>query len=208
MWYANFRNHRIPEIATIIASPASVLGLIISLIFSADHWSVWLIVVIVIAATVTIALAGIAWFWPDRATRRYDLSDTVGINNYLFDWISKGGRVVIWTRDMSWVDPDEMMPMLRKKAEDGELIICLPHRIDKSDQLEGHGAEVIAYETLDTPSVTFTIVHYGRAGSRVAVGRRSGDKHIIQEYSAEEHPAFHLAYDLAQLVRARDNASS
>ena len=207
MSYADFRNNRITELATIVASPASVLGLIVSIFFGVERWTPWLIVAVAFAFTVTIGLILMTIFKADRTTRRYDPTDTRGINKYLFDWISNGGRVVIWTRNMSWADSHEMMPMLRKKAEEKELIICLPHRIEKSDELESYGAEVIAYEILDSPSVTFTIVNFARAGSRVAVGRRSGDKHVIQEYSAEEHPAFHLASDLVQLVRAGDNAS-
>ena len=207
MWYANMRRNRISELGTTIGSPASVLSLIVAIFLGDADWSIWLIVVIVVVATVTIVLGVATIFWPDPSTRRYDLQDTQRINRYLFQWIGKGGRVAIWTRDMSWADQNEMMPMLRKKAEAGELIICLPHRIEKSDELERHGAEVITYDILDTPSMTFTIANYGRTGSRVAVGRRSGNQHVIQEFSAEEHPAFHLAFDLVRLVRASDNGS-
>lgn len=207
MWYANFRYNRKTELATILGASASVVGLIISLFLCVEQWSGWLIAVIATAVIFTVVLAITAFYKPDRATRRYNLNDTKGINKYLFDWIDKGGRVAIWTRDMSWVDQYEMMPMLRKKAGKNELIICLPRHIEKSRELEQYGAEVIDYGILDTHSVTFTIVNYKHAGSRVAVGRRSGDKHIIQEFSPEEHPAFHLAYDLVQLARGGDNAA-
>lgn len=210
MWHANIRRNRILELGTAVGSLASVLGFMVAILFANADLPIWLIVVIVIVvivATVTIVPGVAMIFWPDHSIRRYDLHDTQKINRYLFQWIDKGGRVAIWTRDMSWVDQSEMMPMLCKKAEDGELIICLPRRIEKSDQLESHGAEVIAYGTLDTPSMTFTIANYGRRGSRVAVGSRSGNKHIIQEFSAEEHPAFHLASDLVRLVRENDNTS-
>ena len=70
-----------------------------------------------------------------------------------------------------------------QKAQEKELIICLPKNIEKSDALKQHGAEVIEYGTLDAPATSFTITNYGRGGSRVAVGRPSGKLHVIQEFS-------------------------
>ena len=143
----------------------------------------------------------------DKTTRQYPFDDKVRIRKYLFDWIKSGGRVAIWTRDMSWVDDEDMKQMLRGKAQARELILCLPKEIDKSDDLKQHGAEVFAYGTLEAPESRFTIINYGQAGSRVAMGRRRDSLHIIQEFSgADEHPAFYMARDLVRLVQERNNA--
>src|SRR5262245_22221569 len=37
-----------------------------------------------------------------RGHHVYAQSDTNGIRNYMHKWIKHSGRVVIWTRDMSW----------------------------------------------------------------------------------------------------------
>ena len=199
MPHVNIRNNRILAMATILGAAASVLSLFVSVLVGTQTLPIWFIVVMGAVAVITVALMALTILAPDRSTRQYNLSDTSGINSYLFEWISNGGRVAIWTRNMSWADSTRMMPMLREKAKAGDLIICLPKRIDKSDELKTHGAEVVAYGQLDTPSLTFTIVNYGRSGSRVAVGRPSKNKHVIQEFSAEEHIAFDLAYDLVRL---------
>jgi len=101
---------------------------------------------------------------------------------------------------MSWVD-DQMRQLLNTKAENGELIICLPRHIGLTNDLWNRGAEVVAYGRLDSPSSRFTIIDYNRSGSRVAVGRRRGSLHVIEEFSADDHPAFHMALDLVRLVR-------
>lgn len=142
----------------------------------------------------------------ETATKLYKVSDKSGIRDYLYKWIKNGGRVVIWTRDMSWANDEEIDQLLIQKAQENELIICLPRKIEKSDALKQHGAEVIEYGTLDAPATSFTITNYGRGGSRVAVGRPSGKLHVIQEFSQGEHPAFHMAEDLVRLVREQNNA--
>ena len=132
--------------------------------------------------------------------RKYKVNDRSGIRDYLFDWISNGRNVAIWTRNMTWVDDEEMRDMLHGKAAAGELTVCLPVGNDRSADLQEHGAQIVEYGQFITPASTFTIINYGRAGSRVAVGAPRGNKHIIQEYSTDEHPAFHMAQDLVGLV--------
>ncbi len=211
MWRINVYRDRIILLVSTIGSIASVLGVIISLILSSQDifgWDLIPIVATVILFVLMVA-AAIMVLKSDVPTRRYRFDDKEGIRNYLFNWIKSGRRVVIWTRDMSWVADEEMIHMLRGKAQAHELILCLPREIDKSDDLKNHGAEVFAYGTLDAPESRFTIVNYGQVGSRVAIGRRRDSLHIIQEFSgADEHPAFHMARDLVRLVQGRENADT
>lgn len=211
MWRIKVYRDKIFLFVSTIGSFASVLGVIIPSISSSQDIFGWKLVPIV--ATVILFLlmvvAAIIVLKSDIPTRRYRFDDKKSIRNYLFNWIKSGGRVVIWTRDMSWVDDEEMTQMLRSKAQAHELILCLPREIEKSDDLKKHGAEVFAYGTLDAPESRFTIVNYGQVGSRVAIGRRRDNLHIIQEFSgADEHPAFHMARDLVMLVQERENADT
>jgi hypothetical protein len=73
-------------------------------------------------------------------------------NNYVYDWISKGGRVVIFTRDMPWVhDQKRIEELLLAKARANELSICLPGRIPLADELEAHGARILRKRRLYRP---------------------------------------------------------
>ena len=208
MWRVSVYRDKILLLVFTVGSFASMLGIIVSLLISAQSVLWWIFVLIAIAVVLfaLMVLSIVVALKSDTPTRWYRFDDQDGIRNYLYNWLESGGRVAIWTRDMSWADDEEMTQLLSRKASSQELIICLPNDIEKSDVLKQRGAEVIAYGTWDAPSTSFTIVNFNRAGSRVAVGRRSDNLHIIQEFSADEHPAFHMAQDLVRLVRERNNA--
>jgi hypothetical protein len=123
----------------------------------------------------------------------------------MYKWISEGGRVAIWTRDMSWAENPNTLELLLIKAKSHELIICTPKRFSIMDQLIGAGAEVYLYDSLDfVPRSRFTIVQFGREGSRVAIGRREGNCHVIKEYDSSEHPIFTVAEDLIKFAMKVD----
>ena len=136
--------------------------------------------------------------------RVFKQSDPDSIRNYMLHWIAYGGRVAIWTRDMSWAKDDKSKNLLREKAENGELIICLPSHTDFSIELETKGAQVYVYgqELLSDPSARFTIAFYGRDGSKVAIGRAQADKQVVEEFSSGAHPSFQLAYELVQIAKS------
>lgn len=202
----NLHRDRILSVVSIVGAFASVCGVLIPLLILPQNTPWWAIALIGLFVLLTVS--AVIWsLKPDAATHRYRIDDQAGIRNYLYRWIEHGGRVAIWTRDMSWADDDKVAQLLRRKAERGELIICLPREIPKSDELKQSGAEVFAYGASQAPDSRFTIVNYEQAGSRVAVGRRSDNRHIIQEFAAaDEHPAFYMAYDLVRMVRERPNA--
>ena len=124
------------------------------------------------------------------------------IRDYMYRWISNGGRVVIFTRDMSWVSDQEMIDMLNNKARRNELSICLPNKIPFVNDLEKEGASIIEYPNLNyTPRSRFTIINDGRNDAKVAVGKRVAEnKHIIEEFSIGEHPYFNVANDLIRIL--------
>jgi hypothetical protein len=163
-------------------------------------WAVALLMCAVLFLVVLVVLE----FVDRRGHRVYAKSDAEGIKRYMHGWITHGGRVAIWTRDMSWAQNVETRRLLGEKARRRELILCLPELNELANDLKNAGAEVCAYGAtlLESPASRFTIVFFGRDGSRVAVGRAEGDAHVIDEFSAGSHPAFHLAADLVALARA------
>ena len=202
MWRISAYKDRITLLAATIGSWASLMGLAVPLFLSVEDksalmgglivFSVFLMIVTVIAIVRT-----------DIPYKVYRIGDARGIRDYMFHWIKNGSRVAIWTRDLSWAADEELDEMLRQKAQRSELIICLPENIEKTDSLKASGADIVAYGTSETPASIFTIVNYRRTGSRVAVGMRKGNHHIIQEFSSDEHPTFHLAMDLVELARGK-----
>ena len=197
--------NRFRTLSTFVGTIASVLALIIPILVSYESISTWMKLGLVVFALLTL-LTLVVFFRSAPTIKVYKREDFVGIRNYMFRWIKNGGRVAIWTRDMSWVSDKEMTNMLVGKAKAGELIVCLPEGNDLSDSLRLEGAEVIAYGVVNTPSSSFTIVNYERDGSRVAVGRPDGNLHIIQEFSVSDSPILQLTNELVRLVRQKNYA--
>lgn len=129
-------------------------------------------------------------------------SDPDEIRDFMLGWIEGGGRVAIFTRDMSWAqDCKKTMALLRKKASRGELVVCCPKKIELLNSVPG--AEVHVYDKARfTPRARFTIVRYENNEARVAVGRKIGRDHVIDEYAPGDHPAFSMAEDLVMFARA------
>ena len=194
MWHFGAYKEKISFLGSIAGAFLSGIGIIVSLLVSSNHFPGWVWVPLA-ALFVLIVLATFLVLKAEATTRVYQADDESSIRSYLVRWIKNGGRVAIWTRDMSWAEDAEMKDLLHLKARSQELIICLPSETETTEKLRKYGAEVVAYGVWDSPNVSFTIANYGRAGSRVAIGRRKGNLHVIQEFSAEEHSAFDMAHD-------------
>jgi hypothetical protein len=124
-------------------------------------------------------------------------------------WVSSGGRVVIFSRDMTWADEPATRNLLRDKARRNELTVCLEHAISLTDELKQDGATIITYgELVHVPQSRFTIVDFGREGARVAVGVRNGNVHIIQEFQSGIDPLFALADDMVKFLMALSRVQS
>ena len=186
-----------------MASIAALLGLALPHVPTIDQlpwWGVTLAVVSLLAFLAFVALE----IQSGKRHRVYDQNDAAGIRKYMHEWISPGGRVAIWTRDMSWANNPETRALLQEKASAGELIICLPEQVEITTDLEQRGAEICAYgKQSGLPAARFTVAYFERDGSRVAVGRAWKRLHIIDEFDSGDHPAFYLAEDLVRLARLR-----
>jgi hypothetical protein len=177
-------------------------GLVVSLrpAEGLSWWGAALLIFAVLGFTVLVLLE----FRDSRGLSVFVKDDAAGIKEYMHRWIKYGGRVAVWTRDMTWAQSDDTRQLLLEKAQKHELIICVPELNDFTRDLIAAGADVSAYgsDRLESPASRFTIAFFGRDGSRVAVGRAEGDFHAIAEFGSHDHPAFHLATDLIALARS------
>lgn len=193
----------VQKLIALASSLGSLVGLLVLFLPPTKELPSWIIALLVFA-TLSLVILIFLEFLDRRGRRVFAKSDVQGIKKYMHDWIEPGGRVAVWTRDMSWAQDQETRSLLMNKARRKELILCLPELNELAKELSGAGAEVCACGArhLEAPASRFTIAFFGRAGSRVAVGRADGDTHVIDEFSAGGHPAFHLAADLVALVRS------
>lgn len=193
----------IRKLVALIASFASMAGLLVVFLPAPSDWP-WWVVVILIVAIGAFTLLMILEIYDRKGLRVFAKTGSEEIKQFMHDWIFNGGRVAIWTRDISWAQNLETRRLLTEKARRKELILCLPEITEFASELEAAGAEVCAYgkDVLESPASRFTIAYFGRDGARVAVGRAEGDTHIIEDFGMGRHPAFHLAVDLVSIARA------
>ena len=183
-----------------LASLASILGLYFTLLPPGADRPFWHWVPIIFAVAVFLQLAFREVSDHLRSAPKVYRSKEK-INSYMRDWVSSAGRVVIFSRDMSWAGETEVRQLLLDKAKRNELTVYLERRIPLTDELEQQGAKIVTYEELGhVPRSRFTIVDFGREGARVAVGVKVGDDHVIQQFRSGDHPFFAVAEDLVKFL--------
>lgn len=200
-WVARRRSLR--NVLLLVGTASSVIALFVNFLPVGEEIPWWGIALFVSAACFAVALAVLEML--ERPGRRvFRKQDTAGILRYMHDWIEHGGRVAIWSRDMSWANNEETKQLLELKAGRNELLLFLPSSNQLSRELAKSGAEVFYYgaDQLVSSGSRFTITHYGRDGSSLAVGQARGDTHVIEEFRAREHPAYQIAADLVALARS------
>ena len=201
------RRRSLRNVFLLVASASSVIALLVNILPDIDEIPLWGIALISAAALFAALLVILEML--ERPQRRiFRKQDTDGVLKYMHDWIKHGGRVAIWSRDMSWANNEETKKLLECKAQRDELLLLLPTANPLSRQLASFGAEVIYYGTtrLESPESRFTLTQYGKDGGSVAIGRARGDTHVIDEFHASDHPAYHIAADLIALARSTPTA--
>jgi hypothetical protein len=185
-----------------LSSYASILGLYFTLVpvgapKSTLHW-------IVLIAGIALAIAVILRDLKNHLRSGPKVfADRARINEYMLQWIKSDGRTVIFSRDLSWATERPVVEELRKKATKRELIVCIEHSIELTDELATLGAKIVTYQHLGhVPRSRFTIVGFGREGARVAVGVPQEGRHVIQEFESGKHPYFAVAEDLVKFLGA------
>jgi hypothetical protein len=182
------------------ASCASLIGLILTLPKSNESLSGWQW--LFIAAAITFYLIN---GYLEFKTCPKSFNDQKDINKYMLEWISKGSRVAIFTRDMTWSGTKDIKDLLYQKARNHELSIYLPE-ITRNiqpfiEELQTYGASIYTYPELSLiPESRFTIINKDRNDAQVAVGRSVNGKHTIEEFTIGDHPVFAIANDLTKVI--------
>jgi hypothetical protein len=139
--------------------------------------------------------------WSEFERRRpIVLKGKRAIRDYMYGWLSQGGRAAVFSRDLSWVEDEQMIELLESKARRSELIVTVPHASGVLDRLREAGATINVYGDSDFELQSrFTIVNYGRSDARVAIGRSAGREHLVEEVGAGDSSAFAMANDIIKI---------
>lgn len=181
------------------------VGLALAGVFaSKPSWSPRL-VFLVVGACLFCLVAVCIELYTYWTSRPQILTDKESIRQYLCEWIKGGDRVLIVSRDLSWVNDEETHELLLGKARRHELDICVPERTELVTLLEENNATVHTYSTLSTVLTSrFTVRNWGTGDAQVTTGMRLPGKklrHVNQEFSASDaEPAFQVFKDLAESI--------
>lgn len=186
-----------------LSAAASVIGVFYTIGAASAELSLFYGFLIALSVVLYVALFVLdIWdYWKNRIRSYKDESE---IREYLWNWISKGGQVAIFTHDMSWASNEDIKKMLFNKAKMSELTIILPKQTALTRDLETSGANIFSYDSLDyVPQSRFTIIHKDRFDAQVAIGRKDklNGKHVIEEFALGEHPVFAVANDLVEILK-------
>lgn len=130
------------------------------------------------------------------------------VNKYLLDWLNKGGRTVIFTRDLTWADESaDILKTLEKKARTHDLTICLYRHTETTKHLRDEGAEVYIHNLPENQLKSrFTIIDYGKSNPRITVGTRNSNGQFVNErYDMKTNPNACTAFiELFELVKSQN----
>ena len=181
------------------AAAASIIGLYFSLPHRDDL--PWMSKGLIAFALIACALAAALEIWSLIRRRPKFFTKDEAIIRYMRKWVSCAGRTTIFSRDMTWAKDFQAKSALMKKAKSDELVL-LVHSMNKDiEEFKLAGAEVYLYGHLGhIPRSRFTIVGFKKEGSRVAIGTRIGERHVIEEFQSGFHPIFGVTEDLVQFI--------
>jgi hypothetical protein len=188
------------ELLGLVGSLASLIGLYWTSLPSGHAFGMkdGILLALSIGLAAVISASRIVAF---RAARPIVLRSDRAIRDYMYKWISSGSQVMIFSHDLTWIDDERMMEMLRGKARRRELSICLRAHIPAAIELSELGASIFTYGELGyIPTSRFTIINRGRYDAHVAIGRSGNGEHVVREIASGQDPLFALANDLAEVV--------
>ena len=90
----------IQKFSALAGSLASLVGLLIIFLPSPEALLWWGVVLVFLAVAFLVVFV-VLELLTHRGRRVYDKNDAEGIKEYMHSWIEHGGRVAIWTRDLS-----------------------------------------------------------------------------------------------------------
>ena len=127
------------------------------------------------------------------------------VNKYLLNWLNKGSRTVIFTRDLTWANESiDILNTLERKARNKELTICLYQKTITTDHLSDLGAEIYVHNLSENQLKSrFTIIDYGKSNPKITVGTRNSSGQFVNErYDMNTNPnACNAFIELFELVK-------
>lgn len=121
------------------------------------------------------------------------------INQFLYEFISRGSSVDIFTERLSWVASDQgMRKLLLDKARTERVTIFMHSRNPIAHDLEENGVRIIYYSKLigEVPT-RFTLLNRGEPGSQaLAIGTGVLPDFRISVYKDAEHPMVIGAFNI------------
>jgi len=101
---------------SILGSTASLVGLVF--VFHPTGQGFSIIESVLLGSGIVLTGLAVALELKDYLNHRPNVIKTKQqIRDYMFDWIDNGGKVFIFSNDLSWVEDEEMVSMLKRKAE-------------------------------------------------------------------------------------------
>lgn len=114
-------------------------------------------------------------------------------------WLSEHGRVVVVTRDMSWVIDEEVRAALSRKAASGELLVFATASTPELAELATAGADVRILHGIP-PTTRFTVLRWGTTDARVLVHRQVRGVVEFYERTPSDFAEYWLALDVVDLL--------
>ena len=128
---------------------------------------------------------------------------------YMCNWISTDGEVVVFSRNLSWVKEDKVRAVLKSKGN--ELSICAENDSILLSEFRRAGVNVYLYGELGFKPVSrFTIIRANKSGKQIAIAqfenRHNKDLRYIYETrnlnpNFQEQCLLEVAKDLFNLVK-------
>jgi hypothetical protein len=106
----------------VVSSYASIFGLYFSIISWSSQkpfWH-WLLLAVSLVTAAVHVFQEVADYFKNKP-KRY--RTPAKINSYMRNWLSAGGRALIFSRDLSWAGGESEKELLRNKAASNELTI-------------------------------------------------------------------------------------
>lgn len=134
----------------------------------------------------------------------FKISNKSGIAEYLVNFMEKGGRTVVLSRDLSWVT-DDLIGRLERKSRKKDLIVFMPRLNETAKRLQKAGADVRCFGEALTDGASnivksrFTIIQWDSYSARITYPKEDHSYHYNFEYVMGE-PAMELAQDLIRLL--------
>lgn len=129
------------------------------------------------------------------------------VNKYLLNWLNRGSRTVIFTRDLTWANEStDILNTLERKARNKELTICLYQRTQTTDHLSDLGADIYIHNLSESQLKSrFTIIDYGKNNPKITVGtRNSAGQFVNERYDMNTNPnACNAFIELFELVKTQ-----